>query len=130
MGKLSSPTYKIIRRNGGGCAVRIDTPNEKPVIVSGFQTDREAQAWIDRPGLSPRRSPDGTRRQKSIRSLLWPMAISGLRATGPEPWNAHVKDKLEDRLHALVCAGKMSLPEAQRAISSDWISAYKQWGAN
>jgi hypothetical protein len=44
-----------------------------------------------------------------------------------EPWNAHVKDKLEDRLHALVCAGKMSLPDAQRAISSDWISAYKRW---
>jgi hypothetical protein len=42
MEKPSSPTYKIIRRNGSGCAVRIDTPNKKPVIVSGFQTDREA----------------------------------------------------------------------------------------
>jgi hypothetical protein len=40
-----------------------------------------------------------------------------------EPWNAHLKDKLEDRLHALVCAAKMSLPDAQKAIAGDWISA-------
>src|SRR4029077_5480275 len=70
MEKPSSPTYKIIRRNGGGCAVRIDTPNEKPVIVSGFQSDREAQAWIDRPGFSPRQSPSATSWQKSIGSTL------------------------------------------------------------
>jgi hypothetical protein len=80
MGKPSSQTYKIIRRNGGGWAVRIDTPNEKPVIVSGFQTDREAQAWIDRPGFSPRQSSDGTSRQKSIRSLLWPTITFAMQA--------------------------------------------------
>jgi hypothetical protein len=44
-----------------------------------------------------------------------------------EPRNAHVKDKLEDRLHALVCAGKMSLPDAQKETAGDWISAYKRW---
>ena len=50
----------------------------------------------------------------------------------PEPatssaWNAHVKDALEERLHQLVCAGKLDLPTAQRAIASDWIMAYKTY---
>jgi hypothetical protein len=34
-----------------------------------------------------------------------------------EPWNAHVKDKLEDRLHNLVCSGRMRLEDAQRDIA-------------
>jgi hypothetical protein len=49
----------------------------------------------------------------------------------PEPWfgdwNAGVKDKLENRLHALVCSGEISLREAQKAIASDWIAAYKKY---
>jgi hypothetical protein len=52
---------------------------------------------------------------------LWPQSYR------TEPWNAHVKDKLEDRLHMLVCAGKLSLPDAQKAIAGDWISAGKRW---
>ncbi len=42
-------------------------------------------------------------------------------------WNAHVKDALEERLHQLVCAGKLDLPTAQRAIATDWIRAYKKY---
>jgi hypothetical protein len=38
-----------------------------------------------------------------------------------------MKDRLEDRLHALVCAGKMSLEEAQHAIGDDWIAAYQRY---
>jgi anti-sigma factor RsiW len=50
----------------------------------------------------------------------------------PEPstapvWNAHVKDALEERLHQLVCDGKLDLPTAQRAIATDWIGAYKKY---
>jgi hypothetical protein len=53
----------------------------------------------------------------------------------PEPstssgWNAHVKDVLEERLHQLVCAGSIDLPTAQRAIATDWISAYKKYLGN
>lgn len=36
----------------------------------------------------------------------------------------HVKDKLENRLHRLVCAGKLSLRTAQRRIASDWTALY------
>jgi hypothetical protein len=52
---------------------------------------------------------------------LWPESYR------TEPWNAHVKDKLEDRLHEVVCTGKLSLPEAQKAIAADWIAAYRRF---
>jgi hypothetical protein len=52
---------------------------------------------------------------------LWPEP-----STSPR-WNAHVKDALEERLHQLVCAGSIDLPTAQRAIATDWISAYKKY---
>jgi hypothetical protein len=52
---------------------------------------------------------------------LWP------EPTHSSGWNAHVKDVLEERLHQLVCAGKLDLPTAQRAIASNWITAYKTY---
>jgi hypothetical protein len=38
-----------------------------------------------------------------------------------------MKHRPEDRLHAMVCAGKVSLKEAQRAIAEDWIAAYQRY---
>jgi hypothetical protein len=52
---------------------------------------------------------------------LWPESYH------TAPWNAHVKDRLEDRLHALVCHGKLPLKDAQHQISTDWIGAYKRY---
>jgi hypothetical protein len=43
------------------------------------------------------------------------------------PWNAHVKDRLEDRLHALVCAGKLPIEQAQQEIATDWIATYEKY---
>lgn len=51
---------------------------------------------------------------------LWPQPYSAR-------WNAKVKDKLEQRLHDLVCAGKLDLPTAQREIAANWIGAYKKY---
>lgn len=49
----------------------------------------------------------------------------------PEPYvgaaGARVKDRLENRLHAMVCARSMSLAEAQRAIASNWWEAYLRY---
>ena len=42
-------------------------------------------------------------------------------------WNARVKDRLENRLHELVCSGQLELATAQRAIATDWIEAYKRY---
>jgi hypothetical protein len=55
----------------------------------------------------------------SIRNL-WPQSYTG-------EWNAHMKDKLEDRLHALVCKGSLDLKTAQLEISTDWIAAYQKY---
>ena len=52
---------------------------------------------------------------------LWPQSYL------TQPWNAHVKDKLENELHADVCSGKIDLPTAQHDISTDWIAAYKKY---
>src|SRR5262245_48545814 len=50
----------------------------------------------------------------SIRNL-WP------QSTKTSPWNSHVKDALERKLHKLVCAGQLDLKTAQGEIASDWI---------
>jgi hypothetical protein len=48
---------------------------------------------------------------------LWPEPYAG-------DWNAHVKDKIENKLHALVCDGQLDLQTAQQEITTDWIAAY------
>jgi hypothetical protein len=50
---------------------------------------------------------------------LWPESHRTL------PWNAQVKDRLEGKLHALVCSGQLDLKTAQQAIAADWIGAYR-----
>jgi hypothetical protein len=55
-----------------------------------------------------------------------------IRNLWPEPyrtrvWNAHVKDALEERLHEMVCSGKLDLSTAQHDIATDWIAAYKKY---
>jgi hypothetical protein len=43
------------------------------------------------------------------------------------PLNAHTKDRLENRLHALACSGKITMTEAQQAIARDWTAAYTKY---
>lgn len=52
---------------------------------------------------------------------LWPESY----LTGP--WNAHVKDRVENKLHRLVCSGQMDLKTAQHEIATDWIAAYRKY---
>jgi hypothetical protein len=43
----------------------------------------------------------------------------------PEPGGSpNPKDRLENRLHALVCDGRMTLASAQKQIAGDWAGAY------
>jgi hypothetical protein len=45
----------------------------------------------------------------------------------PEPGAApNPKDTLETALHDLVCSHRMTLTDAQNAIATDWVSAYRQ----
>jgi len=52
----------------------------------------------------------------NARANLWPQAAGS---------GARRKDRLEDALHAEVCAGKISLRRAQRLIARDWVAAYR-----
>jgi hypothetical protein len=52
---------------------------------------------------------------------LWPQPYHG------SPWNAHVKDALEDRLREMVCSGQLDLATAQREIALNWIAAYQKY---
>jgi hypothetical protein len=45
---------------------------------------------------------------------------------GSGPANYHDKDRLENRLHDLVCSGAMSLRLAQRGIARDWEALYRR----
>jgi hypothetical protein len=50
---------------------------------------------------------------------LWPEAAE------PTP-GFHQKDKVENYLRRQVCAGAMSVADAQRPIATDWIKVWKQ----
>jgi hypothetical protein len=49
----------------------------------------------------------------------------------PEPYaareGARVKDRIENKLHELVCAGELSLRTAQHAIAVNWWQAYQRY---
>lgn len=48
---------------------------------------------------------------------LWPQPYNG-------PWNAHMKDRVENALHKKLCAGTMSLEDAQYGVRH-WTIVYK-----
>ena len=52
---------------------------------------------------------------------LWPQPNNGGEG-------AHVKDSLENKLHALVCDRSISLETAQQAIAVNWWGAYQSSG--
>jgi hypothetical protein len=55
------------------------------------------------------------------RENLWP------ESRDTQPWNADVKDRLENYLHVAVCAGRIEVDDAQKAIATDWIAAYRKY---
>jgi hypothetical protein len=53
---------------------------------------------------------------------LWPQPYAG-------KWNARLKDKLENKLHRLICDGTVTPEQAQYDITHDWINAYQKYVA-
>lgn len=90
-----------------------DDVRRKVFAAYGIKAQQEAQFEVDyliTPDLGG---------AESVRNL-WPQPYS-------VRWNARVKDRLEERLHDLVCGGKLDLATAQRDIAVDWIAAYKKY---
>ncbi len=54
----------------------------------------------------------------------------------PEPhhvvgnWGSYAKDKVENKLHAMVCHHEISLQQAQYMIATNWMDAYKKYIGN
>jgi hypothetical protein len=46
----------------------------------------------------------------------------------PKP-GFHEKDHVEDYLHKQVCSGTLTLDEAQKAITTDWLSVWRKMNA-
>jgi len=62
-------------------------------------------------------------------------AVNDPRNLWPEPdypgrhgFYLNPKDKLETALKRLVCAGRLTLAEAQRQIAGDWVAAMRRYG--
>lgn len=75
---------------------------------------------------------DGTPNTYELDHLI-PLELGGSSSVAnlwPQPWDgqygARQKDRLEDRLHSLVCTGRMTLDAAQQVFATDWVTAYKQ----
>lgn len=51
---------------------------------------------------------------------LWPQSYK------TQPWNARVKDALENELHDEICKGTIDMAAAQKEIATDWVASYKK----
>jgi hypothetical protein len=40
------------------------------------------------------------------------------------PWSSFLKDKVENKLHAMICSGQIALATAQHEIASNWEAVY------
>lgn len=106
-------------------------------------TDAQKNEVYRRYGLKPNTGyctpkPYKTKKGKKIKQgcevdHLISLEIGGandIKNLWPQPYDehpgAHEKDKLENFLHRQVCAGKMTLPAAQKAIATDWYAAYRK----
>ncbi len=52
---------------------------------------------------------------------LWPQAY------GTSPWNATLRDRLENHLNREVCAGRITLAAARTMLVNDWRRAYQKY---
>ena len=80
--------------------------------------------------------PGGRHPDYEIDHLI-PLGIGGADSDAnlwPEPrariepeWNAEPKDQLEAKLRALVCAGRLDIVVAQKAVADDWTEAWLRY---
>ena len=67
---------------------------------------------------------------KNLWPERWGTPANPLTAHGPFPSEivgAKTKDKVENALHKAVCAGDLTLKEAQAIIATDWFKYYRDY---
>jgi hypothetical protein len=97
----------------------------------GNMTRERSDAIMAEYGLPGGRHPD-----IEVDHLI-PLGIGGADSDAnlwPEPrvsiepeWNAERKDQLEAKLRALVCAGRLYIVVAQKAVADDWTEAWLRY---
>ena len=107
---LADATLDKICQKGYTSTVRYVTEAQKNEVFREYGLQRSGEYEVDHLISLELGGSNDTRN-------LWPQSYSGI-------WNARLKDGLENRLHTLVCMGKVTLREAQYDISTNWIQAY------
>lgn len=128
--------------------VPLDTATPQPHLTPGAVRPLTlAQVCSTKWGLDRRKVTERMKRQ-ALASYGWrwedraqvevdhlvPRSLAGaddVRNIWPQPWKgaagARNKDRLENRLSAEVCAGRLSLVAAQDLIRADWLAAYRRF---
>jgi len=107
---IHDATAETICHKGYSATVRHVTDKQKNDVFKEYELERSGSYEVDHLISLELGGSNDTRN-------LWPESYNGI-------WGARIKDALENRLHNLVCDGKLSLREAQLAISTNWIKAY------
>jgi hypothetical protein len=107
---LADATLDKICQKGYSATVRHVTDKQKDEVFKEYNLERSGNYEVDHLISLELGGSNDTHN-------LWPQSYHGF-------WNARVKDSLENRLHLLVCDGKMNLRDAQYRVSHDWIKTY------
>lgn len=106
----ANATVDKICQKGYSSSVRNVTDSQKNEVFKEYGLERSGEYEVDHLISLELGGSNSTQN-------LWPQAYRGY-------WNARIKDMAENRLHYLVCAGKIPLREAQYMIATNWIKAY------
>jgi hypothetical protein len=110
-------TARKVCQPGYAVKVRFVEPSTKDLVYARYGVPPGAHSGYEIDHLIPLELGGSN----SMRNL-WP------EAAAPRP-GFHEKDRLEDRLHGLVCSGRMTLRRAQRLIARDWVQAFRRYVA-
>ena len=107
---FADATLDKICEKGYTATVRYVTDKQKDEVFKEYGLERSGEYEVDHLISLQLGGSNSTQN-------LWPQSYHGM-------WGARIKDGLENRLHTLVCDGKVTLREAQLDISTNWIQAY------
>jgi hypothetical protein len=106
---------QICKRGYSRRANHITAANQT-FVFSEYHLDRHSDYFKVDHLISPELGGSNDRKN------LWPLSYM------TPTWNAHAKERLEGKLHRMVCVDHtISLQDAQAALSRDWIAAYKKY---
>lgn len=116
--RFGAATVSAICRSGYSATVRSVSESKRRTVYASYGV-----AWADRGRYEVDHLIPLELGGDNSMANLWPEPQDGARA------GYATKDGAENHLHALVCAGTVPLRTAQRAIASNWYTAYHRYSA-